>query len=79
MMNYELFKVVVVEKFMEFMPEEYQGRKLNIESVEKINMTLDGINLVGEWNVIETPTIYINTSFRKRSSYLALFVAKLGM
>jgi hypothetical protein len=63
MMNYELFKEVVAEKIMEFMPEEYQGRKLNIESIEKINVTLDGINLVGEGNVIVTPTIYINEMY----------------
>ena len=63
MMNYELFKEVIAEKFMEFMPEEYQDRKLEIEPVEKINVTLDGINLVGDGDIIVTPTIYINEMY----------------
>lgn len=37
MMNYELFKEVVAEKFKEFMPEEYRDYKVDVHSVTKVN------------------------------------------
>ena len=61
MMNYEIFKEVVAEKFMEYMPEQYQGMRLRVEPVNKVNKVLDGITLVGSGagrNV--SPTLYIN-------------------
>ena len=47
MMNYEIFKEVVAEKFMDYMPEQYQGMRLRVEPVNKVNKVLDGITLVG--------------------------------
>ena len=41
MMNYEIFKEVVKEKFMDYMPEKFKGMKLVAEPVEKVNVTLD--------------------------------------
>ena len=61
MMNYEIFKEVVAEKFMDYMPEQYQGMRLRVEPVNKENKVLDGITLVGSGagrNV--SPTLYIN-------------------
>lgn len=61
MMNYEIFKEVVAEKFMDYMPEQYQGMRLRVEPVNKVNKVLDGITLVGRGagrNV--SPTLYIN-------------------
>ncbi len=61
MMNYEIFKEVVAEKFMDYMPEQYQGMRLRVEPVNKVNKVLDGITLVGSGagrNV--SPTLYIN-------------------
>ena len=46
MMNYEIFKEVVAEKFMDYMPEQYQGMRLRVEPVNKVNKVLDGITLV---------------------------------
>lgn len=61
MMNYEIFKEVVVEKFKDYLPKEYQGMELSIYPVEKVNVTLDGINLVdNSSDIAVTPTIYIN-------------------
>ena len=47
MMNYEIFKEVVKEKFMDYMPEKFKGVELVAEPVEKVNVTLDGIILRG--------------------------------
>ena len=41
MMNYEIFKEVVAEKFMDYMPEQYQGMRLRVEPVNKVNKVLD--------------------------------------
>ena len=46
MMNYEIFKEVVKEKFMDYMPEKFKGMELVAEPVEKVNVTLDGIILM---------------------------------
>ena len=57
MMNYEIFKEVVKEKFMDYMPEKFKGMELVAEPVEKVNVTLDGIILREEGRNI-SPTIY---------------------
>lgn len=63
MMNYEIFKEVVKEKFMDYMPEKFKGMELVAEPVEKVNVTLDGIILREEGRNI-SPTIYINDMYR---------------
>lgn len=62
-MNYEIFKEVVAEKFMDYLPDLYKGMKLDIHSVEKVNVILDAMNLVGEGNITVTPTIYVNDMY----------------
>ena len=64
MMNYEIFKEVVKEKFMDYMPEKFKGMELVAEPVEKVNVTLDGIILREEGRNI-SPTIYINNMYKK--------------
>ncbi|MBP3339073.1 MAG: hypothetical protein J6L69_06695 [Lachnospiraceae bacterium] len=64
MMTYEVFKDVVKERFMEYMPEKYHGMEINTQEVNKVNVTLDGLTLlVGERGV--SPTIYINHMYEK--------------
>lgn len=66
MMNYEIFKEVVAEKFLEYMPEEYQDMRVDVHSVNKVNRVLDGLCLVGDdegRNV--SPTLYINDMYEK--------------
>lgn len=60
-MNYNTFKEVVAEKFMDYMPEQYQEMKLHVESVNKVNKVLDAITLVrsGAGRSV-SPTLYIN-------------------
>lgn len=64
MMNYEIFKEVVKEKFVDYMPEKFKGMELVAEPVEKVNVTLDGIILREEGRNI-SPTIYINDMYKK--------------
>ncbi|MCQ4756922.1 MAG: DUF5688 family protein [Anaerostipes sp.] len=66
MMNYEIFKEVVAEKFMDYLPEEFKGMKMEVRPVEKVNQTLDGLTMVGD-GVKISPTIYINNMY---DSYL---------
>ena len=54
MMNYEIFKEVVKEKFMDFLPEQYQNMKLAVNPTEKVNHTVDGLTLMGERRSINT-------------------------
>lgn len=66
MMDYEIFKDVVKEKFLSYMPEKYQDMEVRISQVEKVNRKLDGLNLFtpdGERMV--SPTIYINDIYDK--------------
>ena len=62
MMNYEIFKEVVAEKFMDYLPAQYQGMKIDVHAVEKVNVTMDAINLLGDGAGI-SPTIYINDMY----------------
>ena len=66
MMDYEIFKDVVKEKFLSYMPEKYQDMEVRISTVEKVNRKLDGLSLFmagGERMV--SPTIYINDIYDK--------------
>lgn len=66
MMNYELFKEVVAEKFMSYMAPEFQNYSLDIHAVTKVNQTLDAMNIIpkgdSEWKV--SPTLYINQMYK---------------
>lgn len=64
MMNYEIFKEVVAEKFKSYLPERYQHMELRVESVNKVNRVMDGITLIdntAEKNI--SPTMYINDMY----------------
>ena len=60
MMNYEIFKEVVKEKFMDYMPDSFKGMELVVIPVKKVNETLDGISIRGE-----DKNIYINDMYKK--------------
>lgn len=65
MMNYELFKEVVAEKFLEFISEGHKDYRVDVHSVTKVNKTMDALNLVptGDENYHTSPTIYINDMY----------------
>lgn len=63
-MDYEFFKEVVTEKFMEYLPEQYKTMKLDIQSVNKVNMTLDRLSITRE-GIHVSPAIYINDMYEE--------------
>lgn len=64
MMNYDIFKEVVAEKILDYLPEEYKNRKVEIHSVDKVNQTKDGLNLLSEGMEMGiSPTIYVNDMY----------------
>lgn len=65
MMDYEIFLGVVKEKFMDYMPERYQGGKLEIRNVNKVNATWDGLNIRMPENESISPTIYVNKLYEQ--------------
>lgn len=66
MMEYEMFKGVVAEKFKEFLPEEMQSAKVEIREVQKVNKTKDGLTLVNvEAGMSISPTIYIDDMYKR--------------
>ena len=66
MMNYEIFKDVVKEKFLSYMPEKYQRMEVRVESVQKVNRKMDGLSLLAKnEKTMISPTIYINDMYEK--------------
>lgn len=64
MMNYELFKEVVAEQILGFMPSEYQNSRVEINSVTKVNQISDGLNIIPlDGGNTKIPTIYVNTMY----------------
>ena len=61
-MDYEIFKKIVEEKFLSYMPESYQEMEIRISPVEKVNRKLDGLNLLkpgANDDIAMSPVIYI--------------------
>ena len=63
MMNYEIFREVVAEKFKDFLPKEYEGLDVIVNPTKKVNQELDGLTLSGD-GIRVAPTIYINLILR---------------
>lgn len=64
MMNYEIFREVVTEKFKDYLPQEYQKMSLQVCQAKKVNTTLDGIYLFDkEGKSGISPTLYINEMY----------------
>lgn len=66
MMDYEIFKDVVMEKFLSYMPESYQNMEVRVDSVEKINCKLDGLSFCMDGaRGNPSPTIYISDMYKE--------------
>lgn len=64
MMDYEVFREVVKENFLDYMPKKYQGMEVRVDSVQKINRKLDGMSLYSEGAHSISPTIYISDMYK---------------
>ena len=68
MMDYEIFKEVVKESFLSYMPKGYQDMEVRVTSVDKVNRKLDGLSLLAQnENTMISPTLYINDMYEKYS------------
>lgn len=69
MMDYEMFKEVVKESFLSYMPGSYRGMEVRVDPVNKVNRTLDGLSLLARnEETMISPTLYINDMYEKYSS-----------
>ena len=73
MMNYEIFKEVVKEKFMDYMPEKFKGMELVAEPVEKVETESDSWDSIsGEINFRDTDnneSIFVQFNNEKVEDY----------
>ena len=68
MMDYEIFKEVVKESFLSYMPKGYQDMEVRVTTVDKVNRKLDGLSLLAQnENTMISPTLYINDMYEKYS------------
>ena len=68
MMGYEMFKEVVKESFLSYMPGSYRGMEVRVDPVNKVNRTLDGLSLLAKnEKTMISPTLYINDMYEKYS------------
>lgn len=66
MMDYEIFKEVVAEKFMDCMPDEMQHMEVRVNPARKVNITLDGLCVIDpEKPRNVSPTLYINDMYKE--------------
>ena len=65
MMDYEVFKEVVKENLLDYMPKKYQHSEMRVDSVEKINRKMDGLSLRLEGGGSISPTIYISDMYKE--------------
>lgn len=66
MMDYGIFKEVVKESFLSYMPKSYQDMEVRVDSVDKVNRKLDGLSLLAKnEKTMVSPTLYINDMYEK--------------
>ncbi len=72
-MNYEMFKGIVEDKFMDYLSPQLQGLTLRTQPVEKINHRLDSICLYAQnQNSFVSPIIYINDMYEQYRQGMSL-------
>ncbi len=68
MMDYEMFKTVVREKFLSYLPLEYGDAEINISPAQKVNRTMDGLSIYKSGDTQIFPTIYVEDMYRHYQS-----------
>lgn len=64
MMDYTMFKELVKDKFMDYMPEDLKNAELQIHKVSKINGSKDGLSIYTE-GAKGAPTIYVDDMYER--------------
>lgn len=68
MMTYEVFKAVVKEKFLSYLPEEYRDAEVNIRPVKKVNRTLDALSVLKDGSRMFS-SMYVNELYEQYREY----------
>lgn len=63
MMDYEIFKGVMKEKILDYLPEEYKGGSVQIGVVNKVNQTLDAMSVFPKGGSNISPNIYLQNIY----------------
>lgn len=63
MLDYEIFKAVVEQNFLRYLPEEYRDAEIRVYPVKKVNRTLDGLAVLPADGSRIFPTIYVNDMY----------------
>ena len=63
MMDYEMFKAVVKEKFLSYLPEEYKDAKINIRPAKKVNHMPDALTVLTGDDFRMFPAVSINEMY----------------
>lgn len=64
MMTYEVFKAVVKENFLRYLPEKYRDAEVDIRTVKKVNRTLDALSVLGDDSRMFS-SMYVNEMYEK--------------
>lgn len=62
MMGYEMFKALVADSFLDYMPQAFQDHSVKISPVNKANQKLDGMELAppGDRDTGVVPMVFVN-------------------
>ena len=63
MLDYEIFKAVVEQNFLRYLPEEYRDAEIRVYPAKKVNRTLDGLTVLPVDGSQVFPTIYVNDMY----------------
>lgn len=67
-MDYEVFKSIVKENFLAYMPQEYRDAAVNISDSKKVNRTLDALSVRQGDNSQMLPAVYVNDMYEHYQS-----------
>ena len=62
MMDYTMFKEIVRDKIMDYMPEHMKNGEVQINPVNKVNQTRDGLNVYQPGSKA-APTFYVDDMY----------------
>ena len=65
MMNYDVFLEVVKEQILEYFPEKYQKGEVVINKVQKVNLSLDGLNVILGEKGYMCPNLYMEDIYQR--------------
>ncbi len=67
MMEYEMFKALVADSFLDYLPQEFQGYSVEISPVNKVNQKLDGMKLTppGDGGTKVALTVYVDHMYKE--------------